>query len=115
MLSVSMRNTKSGSDDTPKLMLGGRLQIPQGVLDAQRDGRLVVLAGAGVSKELPSGLPLFRELVEEIAGRKLFEAEKPRPDRLLGNLPTQRGSTSMLLPDESWGVTHLSRRLVIEA
>ena len=68
------------------LLLGRRLRIPEEVLDAQRDGRLVVFAGAGVSKEPPSGLPLFVGLVEEIAKRELTAAEKERPDQLLGRL-----------------------------
>jgi hypothetical protein len=68
------------------LRLGRWLQIPQEVLDAQRDGRLVIFAGAGVSKEPPSGLPLFGELVAQIAKRALTDAEKERPDRLLGTL-----------------------------
>ncbi len=86
-----MRNVKTGSDDTPKLMLGGRLQIPQGVLDAQRNGRLVIFAGAGVSREKPSSLPLFHELVKQIAGRKLNSEERKRPDRLLGELFDTKG------------------------
>ena len=68
------------------LLLGNRLRMPHEILDAQRDGRLVVFAGAGVSKEEPSGLPLFHDLVREIARRDLEDAEKERPDQLLGKL-----------------------------
>lgn len=68
------------------LLLGHRLRILQEVLDAQRKGRLVVFAGAGVSKEQPAGLPLFCELVERIAGRDLEDSERRRPDRVLGKL-----------------------------
>lgn len=68
------------------LLLGRRLRIPQEVLDAQRQGRLVIFAGAGVSKEQPAGLPLFCELVESIAGRALEDNERKRPDQVLGRL-----------------------------
>ncbi len=42
----------------------GTAHLPAGLLDAQQEGRLVFLCGAGISK--PAGLPDFKGLVERI-------------------------------------------------
>lgn len=47
-------------------MLFGSLEIPDEVLEAQENGTLVIFAGAGISKDPPSNLPLFKELEEEL-------------------------------------------------
>ena len=57
------------------------------LLKAQREGSLVVFAGAGVSMGPPSNYPSFNGLVEEVArwaGRKWLEGEPP--ERFLGGL-----------------------------
>ena len=59
--------------------------FPEALLNALRDGRLVVFAGAGVSMGPPAGLPSFRELAEQVAegtGKSMTEPE----DRFLGQL-----------------------------
>lgn len=43
------------------------VNFPKALLNALRDGRLVVFAGAGVSMGLPAGLPNFRKLTERVA------------------------------------------------
>jgi hypothetical protein len=45
----------------------GQLDIPDELVEAHRDGELVVFVGAGVSVGAPSSLPLFRGLAEQIA------------------------------------------------
>lgn len=47
-------------------MLLGRLEVPQPLLDAHRDGGLVVFVGAGVSRPAPTSIPTFRRLAELI-------------------------------------------------
>ena len=44
----------------------GGVDFPQPLLNALRDGKLVVFAGAGVSMGSPAGLPSFRELAEPL-------------------------------------------------
>lgn len=58
------------------------------LLNAQREGSLVVFAGAGVSMGPPSNYPSFNGLVEEVAswaGKKWQEGDEP-PERFLGRL-----------------------------
>jgi hypothetical protein len=43
------------------------VDIPEALLAAQRDGRLVIFAGAGVSMGPPSNLPGFSKLAKQIA------------------------------------------------
>ncbi len=63
------------------------IDFPDPVLDALRDGNLVVFAGAGVSKPAPADLPDFKDLAKEIAegsGETLRDEESL--DHFLGRL-----------------------------
>ena len=63
------------------------IDFPKPILDALRDGRLAVFAGAGVSMGEPANLPSFRALAETIAqgsGKSIEEGEQE--DRFLGRL-----------------------------
>ena len=65
----------------------GGVDFPEPLLNALRDGRLVVFAGAGVSMGPPANLPGFRELARQIAegtGRTIEKDEME--DRFLGQL-----------------------------
>ena len=44
-------------------------EYPEPLLDALRDGRLVIFAGAGVSMGPPANLPGFRELARQVTAR----------------------------------------------
>jgi hypothetical protein len=64
----------------------GSTDFPEPLLNALRDGRLVVFAGAGVSMGPPANLPSFRELAHQIAeGTRQtigeFEPEDKRAQR----------------------------------
>lgn len=64
-----------------------RIDFPKPLLDALRNGNLVIFAGAGVSAGPPAGLPGFRELAEAIAegtGETLKDGEPE--ERFLGRL-----------------------------
>ncbi len=68
----------------PKL---GPIQIDDRILDAIRDDRLVIFAGAGVSMGPPADLPDFVTLANAIAaGTGLVRAENEPIDRFLGRL-----------------------------
>ena len=63
------------------------IDFPRPLLDALRDGKLVIFAGAGVSMGKPANLPNFRNLAMAIAqgaGEKLGKHETE--DRVLGRL-----------------------------
>lgn len=65
------------------------VDVPQGLIDAHREGRLVIFVGAGASRDAPSNLPDFRTLTEQIAadsGVVVTLDELSRPDQLLGVL-----------------------------
>ena len=66
------------------------IDFPKTLVDALRDQRLVIFAGAGVSIPPPAGLPTFRQLAEAVAqgtGEKLEQGEPE--DRFLGRLHHQ--------------------------
>ena len=63
------------------------VDFPEPLLNALRDGRLVIFAGAGVSMGPPAGLPDFRRLAEQVAqgtGQSIYSTETE--DRFLGRL-----------------------------
>lgn len=65
------------------------VNIPDELLEAQRNNNLVIFAGAGVSAGSPSNLPLFDGLASQIgdqAGRPATKQDLRNPDRFLGNL-----------------------------
>ena len=65
----------------------GGVDFPDPLLNALRDGRLVVFAGAGVSMGPPANLPGFHELARQIAEGTGLTIEKDEPeDRFLGQL-----------------------------
>ena len=67
------------------------IDFPRPLLDALRDGELVVFAGAGVSMGDPANLPNFRKLAEAVAqgaGENLKDDEPE--DRFLGRLNKRR-------------------------
>ena len=64
-----------------------QIDFPRPLLDALKDNRLVVFAGAGVSIPEPAGLPSFRQLAEEIArGSGETAGQDEAEDRFLGRL-----------------------------
>lgn len=62
------------------------IDIPETLLSAQREGRLVIFAGAGVSMGAPSNLPGFRDLALRIAGGLLAPLENEAFDVFLGRV-----------------------------
>lgn len=60
------------------------MEFPEQLFLAQRNGNLVIFAGAGVSLDRPSSLPTFVELTEQVISRKLKAREKDQLDRILG-------------------------------
>ena len=69
-----------------------RVVFPEALLNALRDGRLVVFAGAGVSMGEPSWLPSFRELAKQVAkGTGESIARSETDDQFLGRLEKDPG------------------------
>lgn len=66
------------------------VDLPQALVSAQRDGRLVIFAGAGVSMGPPSNLPSFDALAAAISGGALTRKEGEGLDAFLGRVE-QRG------------------------
>jgi len=62
------------------------VDFPDSLFKAQKDGSLVVFAGAGVSIPPPSNFPDFNLLAEQV-GAGVLNREKDEPvDRFLGRL-----------------------------
>lgn len=62
------------------------VDIPQPIIDAQKQGKLVLFAGAGVSMDAPSNYPNFLNLAEEIGGVAFPKPENEPVDRYFGRL-----------------------------
>ena len=67
----------------------GEVDFPEPLLSAQKNGTLVIFAGAGVSMGAPANYPSFTQLANEVASNTL-EREKDEPiDHFLGRLQRQ--------------------------
>lgn len=65
------------------------VDFPEQLVDAHRQGKLVVFAGAGVSVDQPSGLPDFATLALQVSGDpKVRPSENEPLDHFLGRLET---------------------------
>ena len=74
------------------------VDFPEPLLNALRDGRLVVFAGAGVSMGPPAGLPSFRKLAERVTeGISESITESEAVDQFLGRLEGYKGKESYQL------------------
>ena len=62
------------------------VNFPDSLVRAQKEGRLVVFAGAGVSMPSPSNYPNFEKLAERVAGGVLSRQPDEPLDRFLGRL-----------------------------
>jgi hypothetical protein len=62
------------------------VDVPESLVSAQRDGRLVIFAGAGVSMGPPSNLPGFSNLAKLIAAGVLTPAKNEAFDVFLGRV-----------------------------
>ncbi|HEX7424819.1 MAG TPA: DUF4020 domain-containing protein [Terriglobales bacterium] len=63
-----------------------QIDLPAAVLDAQRSGRLVIFAGAGVSMDSPSNYPDFNDLAAQVGGELHPRQMDEAIDRYLGRL-----------------------------
>lgn len=96
------------------------IDIPDELLDAQEQDKLVVFAGAGVSMGGPSNLPSFKGLAAEIAGSHPLAGEidrfDNRLDRFLGELSRSKvdvqGLCRSRISDSKSKPTELHRSLV---
>ncbi len=73
----------------PAFMWVGSVDVPEELIRAHTDGRLVLFVGAGASVDPPSSLPLFGALAAQIAGEAGHTPsaeEVAQPDVLLGRL-----------------------------
>jgi len=62
------------------------VNLPQVVIDAEKRGKLVLFAGAGVSIDAPSSYPNFLDLAKELGGTAYPIEEHELIDRYLGRL-----------------------------
>ena len=97
------------------MWITGDVELPQAVLDAQSEGRLVFFVGAGASVAAPSNLPLFDGLARQLADM----ARVPHPEKdaaldlFLGSMPdnfdTHRHARDLIdRGDSKPNTTHLA-------
>jgi hypothetical protein len=92
------------------------VDFPRQLLEAQKNGTLVVFAGAGVSIPPPSNYPNFDRLADTVADGSLARDSGERVDHFLGRLK-DRGVrvhevVHRLLSDENSRPNHLHRYLL---
>lgn len=68
------------------MWINSETSLPDPLLSSQRDGRLVVFAGAGVSMGPPSNLPDFKDLALQLAGAGITLDKDEPYDRFLGRV-----------------------------
>jgi hypothetical protein len=67
------------------MWINPEVDLPEQLISAQRDGNLVIFAGAGVSMGAPSNLPDFWEFARQLAGASMRAPARDEPlDRYLG-------------------------------
>jgi hypothetical protein len=71
------------------MWINSDVDLPQALITAQRDGRLVIFAGAGVSMGPPANLPSFETLADWIAGGTLTRKPADALDIFLGRVEQQ--------------------------
>ncbi len=93
----------------------GPLHINDSILDAIRDQKLVIFAGAGVSMGSPADLPSFYKLAQSISNGTGTNLEKKEPiDKFLGRLKHenidvhQLASKHLLKPDSAPTELHIN-------
>jgi hypothetical protein len=67
----------------------GSIELPDELVEAHAEGRLVLFVGAGASVAEPTCLPNYRELAERVAAQSehhVCEASLDQPDKVLGTL-----------------------------
>lgn len=92
-------------------MLLGGINIPEPLLTAYEERRLVIFTGAGISMDPPSNLPSFMGLAEQI-GKKLQSTENPRSREWEHQLDAYLGS---LDDDDKYDVHRLARGIVTDS
>src|SRR5438046_1792432 len=92
------------------------VDFPQSIIDAQKNGKLVIFAGAGVSMDAPSNYPNFEQLATEMGGATHPMLAGEPIDRYLGRLVEEkivvhdRVRRRLSLPDSR--PNHLHRSIV---
>ena len=89
-------------------MLLGGITIPEALISAHEEGRLVIFTGAGISIATPSNLPSFLGLCEQVAS-KLQSSEDPNSSEWKSQLDAFMGS---LDDDESADVHRLVKGII---
>lgn len=89
-------------------MLLGGITIPEPILTAHEEGRLVIFTGAGVSMSPPSDLPNFLGLAVAI-GKKLQSKEDPSSPAWIHQLDAYLGS---LDDDKKYDIHRLAQGIV---
>ena len=92
--------------------------MPRALIEAHRNGSLVIFVGAGASRAAPSGLPDFRRLAADVAADvsvDVTDDQLEQPDVLLGDLEDRQASTCTggWLTGFAWshpGLTDCTRR-----
>ncbi|MGH7866225.1 MAG: hypothetical protein ACREP9_01010, partial [Candidatus Dormibacteraceae bacterium] len=70
------------------MWITGEVELPQAVVEAHIEGKLVLFVGAGASVDAPSSLPLFKELARQLAAVASVPFDAPEAiDYFLGSMP----------------------------
>jgi hypothetical protein len=74
------------ANDLTGMWINRDVDLPQALVAAQREGSLVIFAGAGVSMGPPANVPSFEDLIVQIAGGALARRPTEPLDGYLGRV-----------------------------
>jgi len=98
------------------MFINSEVNLPESLLDSQKNGKLLIFAGAGISAGPPSNLPLFKDLAIQIGGNQYKLSDDEPIDRFLGRLEEKgiqiRDKTSSIIGNPESLPTDLHRNII---
>jgi len=98
------------------MFINSEIDLPENLFDAQKIGKLVIFAGAGISVGTPSNLPLFKDLANQIGGTQYKLSDDEPIDRFLGQLEQKgiqiRDQVSSIIGNPESLPTDLHRNII---
>jgi hypothetical protein len=98
------------------MFINSEVDLPESLLDAKKNNKLLIFAGAGISAGPPSNLPIFKDLAIQIGGSQYKLSDDEPIDRFLGRLEEKgiqiRDKVSSIIGNPESLPTDLHRNII---